>query len=425
MKLMNVFPFCLSLLITTALFVNELFGPALLAVALAVMAVLVAANPRIMFVTAVNSGVIQWLILLLLGLSTLWSGDPAITFRAAVQVGLTILLAICLCSYARPIHLVQSINIVCGVIVIASLISGRRGLDGMTGMSNLVGITNNKNTLSSYAGLLVLSSITILATPRTSWAWKSVALLAAPIGFLTTFASYSVAVIFITIVATTILVAINLAQLLPKQKRRDYIEQMISVGFIVIPVGGIFFSFFWDDALRLVGKEPTLTGRTVLWFYADRFSRDHYLIGVGFADFWVQGKATAEFLWRMLHIDSRSGFHFHNIYYQFSIELGVLGVILLVFYQIFILRDMAKSVLDQPNAISAFQAAFVIFLTIEEFQGVALFQTFSPLFFTCVACVTFARMARHREIAGVEGDPRAVSRPLRSPRCEGGETQSP
>ena len=53
-------------------------------------------------------------------------------------------------------------------------------------------------------------------------------------------------------------------------------------------------------------------------------------LGHGYQAFWVEGRHKAELLWQKFGIPSRIGFHFHNLFIEAFVELGSLGVILML-----------------------------------------------------------------------------------------------
>jgi exopolysaccharide production protein ExoQ len=73
-------------------------------------------------------------------------------------------------------------------------------------------------------------------------------------------------------------------------------------------------------------KDPTLTGRTYLWYRAEDIIKYKHL-GVGYSAFWIQGNIDAEGLWRYAGIRDRGGFNFHNTFVDLLVMLGWPGVI--------------------------------------------------------------------------------------------------
>jgi exopolysaccharide production protein ExoQ len=78
--------------------------------------------------------------------------------------------------------------------------------------------------------------------------------------------------------------------------------------------------------LSATGKDITLTGRTDLW-RVPRWMRspNRPWLGHGYQAFWRIGNPEAEHLWRAFGIESRSGFHFHNLYLSNAVEIGMIG----------------------------------------------------------------------------------------------------
>ena len=53
-------------------------------------------------------------------------------------------------------------------------------------------------------------------------------------------------------------------------------------------------------------------------------------LGHGYAAFWVVGQPQAEIYWQEFMIYNRGGFHFHNLYVETFVELGALGLTMMV-----------------------------------------------------------------------------------------------
>jgi len=85
-----------------------------------------------------------------------------------------------------------------------------------------------------------------------------------------------------------------------------------------------------DFIVNVMGKDTTLTGRTLLWQHAFTLIPAHPLGGVGAGAFWLQDTVEAEGLWHAFHVEARAGFHFHNTYIEAAIELGYIGAAVLI-----------------------------------------------------------------------------------------------
>jgi exopolysaccharide production protein ExoQ len=84
-----------------------------------------------------------------------------------------------------------------------------------------------------------------------------------------------------------------------------------------------------DLGAQMFDKDPTLTGRTYLWYRAADLIHEKPLLGRGYQAFWVQGNIDAEGLWRYFGIEERGGFTFHNTAVELLVTLGWVGLVLM------------------------------------------------------------------------------------------------
>jgi exopolysaccharide production protein ExoQ len=82
-----------------------------------------------------------------------------------------------------------------------------------------------------------------------------------------------------------------------------------------------------DWGAQVFDKDPTLTGRTYLWYRAADLIHEHPWLGRGYDAFWIQGDVDSEGLWRYFGIQERGGFTFHNTAVELLVTLGWAGLI--------------------------------------------------------------------------------------------------
>jgi exopolysaccharide production protein ExoQ len=104
----------------------------------------------------------------------------------------------------------------------------------------------------------------------------------------------------------------------------------IAVVTVLLAVNGTLGEEWAHFLTGVLGKDATLTGRTVLWQIALNEIGKRPFFGTGYYAFWLQGNLLAESIWRFFSIESRMGFSFHDTYLEFAVELGWIGVALLV-----------------------------------------------------------------------------------------------
>src|SRR3546814_12608248 len=81
-----------------------------------------------------------------------------------------------------------------------------------------------------------------------------------------------------------------------------------------------------DLALAALGKERTLTGRSVLWEFALRMIEVRPWLGNGFDAFWNVGDgSTSSYLQYVIRAEVKN---FHNSYLDIAVQLGAFGLAL-------------------------------------------------------------------------------------------------
>jgi exopolysaccharide production protein ExoQ len=159
-------------------------------------------------------------------------------------------------------------------------------------------------------------------------------------------------------------------------------------------LGAVISSFITES----LGKDATLTGRTVLWRIALAEIHKQPLLGVGYSAFWLHGNLLAEAIWRDFSIESRMGFHFHDTYLEFAVELGWLGVAALVGTLVLAAeRAVRLALADRTLATAALAAAMFCLLsrTLDEVDAPYPFAIGTFLLFVIAAYgADYARAAR-------------------------------
>lgn len=376
-----------------ALVLNERVGSLPIMAAVGGWALLAMVYPVALLRSLRLGGWAPWAVPALACLSAAWSLAPGQTLRTGAELVLTVVLAMWCASVVRFRTMLMAVFGVLTLVLAASLVSNRSYYDATTGVVSMAGIFSNKNTLAACGGTLTLVSAALALGAARSGAIRLACLAVAPVSLAVTFLARSVAVTISTAVALGLLLAFAAGGKLFRQERRAFVEVAL-LGLVL--VGGlvdVVVANFSDELLRLVGKSPTLTGRTVLWYFADRFALDRPLLGVGYQAFWVQGYQPAEFLWRLLHIEGRYGFHFHSLYYELLVELGYAGVLVGGFAILVAAADSIRWLWLRLDGESAFAFSFLAFMLLVQLQGVDLFWLFDPWYFLFVVFARYAAQA--------------------------------
>lgn len=121
-------------------------------------------------------------------------------------------------------------------------------------------------------------------------------------------------------------------RLMVKFKRKDaWCIGMVLVGVLVVAIPIIVH--FGDTLLRMVGKDPTMTGRTRLWASLLVSILKHPLVGYGYRAFWQGLSGESAYATLKLNSLGRVGYAENGVL-ELWLDLGAVGVLLyaLVFF---------------------------------------------------------------------------------------------
>ena len=134
------------------------------------------------------------------------------------------------------------------------------------------------------------------------------------------------------------------------RKFRVAVFAFVIVCMVMVTVAGAAFD--WETVgLKAVGKDVTLTGRTFLWAEGIKTGMQNPVLGVGYAAFWVPGTLEAEKLWFHFDIPLRTGFHFHNLFINLFVELGLVGCVLWGFLYLSVFRRATGNLLKNGHSV--------------------------------------------------------------------------
>lgn len=323
-------------------------------------------------------------------LSTLWSRQPPETFRFALQLSATLVIAITLAHRVPARTLVQALWAVLGAAVFASVALGTSRGDG-----SLLGLYGSKNAMAGAAALFGVLAFGVLLDPLTSRVLRLFAALGvcvAPIIVLSTQSVSALAVMPIGVVA--LLSALALRRLPPLGR----VVLLSGLGVLAL-LAALFAVSAADEVastfLDVTGKDITLTGRTELWRLSLDFIAERPLLGVGYQAFWLKGHAPAEALWLIFGIDARSGFNFHNTYLSNAVEIGIVGAALQAALVAAALILPLRVVLKTGDRIFALLFGLAVMLFVTTLGEVPIFFQFSLrsvlVFVTIVASLAALR----------------------------------
>lgn len=397
----------MSVLIILAVMISEAYGSLLLYLVLLIMIGIFAAWPRRLLTTAMSRGVwYLWLVPGFAVLSSAWSSVPLETMRAGLQLGLTTLMGLLVAWLVRPRDFIYSLATACAIIIALSLWKNNYVMDGMTSTLNWSGIFVNKNTMCYTGAYFALCCVALSVSPKAPPAVRCATIIGVVLAYVICFKARSVATILAMTISIGLIVFASSAGAMGRAARAHYIEIASIVLLVLATLATVVVLRYSEALLALVNKDTTLTGRTVLWFWAWRVIPDTIWLGHGYGGFWVQGRPMAEFLWYLLHIPSRSGFHFHNLFLEVWVELGIAGLSLAILTITVTVVRLYRRLRAAPDAVTGFGLALVVMALITQTQDVQLFGVFNPMF---LIFVTVAAYGHPRPAAAAPTQSRAAA----------------
>ena len=273
-----------------------------------------------------------WLLALplLSDLSTLWSDYP----NTSIYLGTALIVTFfCITIINRAVtfaSLLLGLIIGTDLALLISVASGIYSFDVMSGSYSLTGYFGSKNEIGFVAELGLILCLTLLTRRASSISSRVLSFFSFIFCLYCMYVSHSGTSLLSFIASVAAMLFVLAVAHTPAAIRAAFLGlsllMIVALTSAVIAFGG------QDLVLKSLGKDTTLTGRTYLWHEGIKIGMEHPLLGHGYNAFWVQGNPRAERYWHEFFIDDRSGFHFHSSFVQSFVDLGLVGMLLVVGY---------------------------------------------------------------------------------------------
>jgi O-antigen ligase len=305
-------------------------------------------------------------------LSTIWSLTPGISFYHGIQLFFTVLIGFVLCLYGSLERIMQSIVLAmlgaAGLSVLYILVNPGAGLwqDGAW-----MGVFPHKNMLGQAMALLIFTSVCLLLH-----GWRPLISLSgviAGVGLLLMSRS-GVAVIGACVALAPLPLALFY--------RKGPVVFSLGVGLGIFALATILLGIeikgldITEAVLNALGKDSTLSGRTVLWeFGIDAYNARPWL-GYGYKGWWESPETNATLL--RLVVEQELWF-FHNNFLEVLVAFGPIGPILLAAGLLSGFFGALKRFVMHPEFIELWPVLFICFLFLSALGENELFVNHSVL----------------------------------------------
>ena len=363
----------------TGLVLQNRFGALATLVCLAAWVLHAAAYPADALV-AMRRHVLPWLLPVYAFASALWSDEPQLSFRAGAELMVFTATALIAAEALTPRRFIGAFLCALLVGVIGSALFGGRAMIGTTGENALIGLFGSKNNFAAYICMMLLAAAAALPDRAQPPAIRALAAFGLCIGPVLLIRTLSLGALLSGGGAIATLGAVLLLSWLPRRHRGTTVVMAIVLATVLAGFVALLMSGQEDlsQLLAAAGKDPSLTGRTYLWERAAQYIAARPTFGLGYQAFWVQGHVEAEGLWQYAQIDNRAGFHFHNLYYETAVELGLVGVALLGLTVCVWFASVLVWALRRPDPESGFFAGLMVFYALRLFVELDFLAPFSP-----------------------------------------------
>ncbi|MDB5493244.1 MAG: Lipid core - O-antigen ligase-like protein [Phenylobacterium sp.] len=335
--------------------------------------------------------------------SVLWSQAQGESLRYATELAITVAAGLLLSSARNQEAVVRAISLAFLSYVVASLfLGGYVGVGVGMGGQAFAGLSESKNLLADIAssGLVASAVVAILAIQNRSWLWIAIAFGSIALDLYCVVAARSAGAMLGLAMATMAIVGLTPLVYAGKVVR-GWVTSMVGVCLVAI---GIFYSTIaqalMDFGASVFDKDPTLTGRTYLWYRAADLIREKPLLGRGFYAFWLQGNTDAEGLWRYFGIDGRGGFTFHNTVVEILVMLGWAGLTLIAGVVLVGVISLIRRFVTRPTLPMVFWIGILLYelaRTPIETIGLAPFYFSTALVFGALGAAFKRSRSRKRE----------------------------
>lgn len=263
-----------------------------------------------------------WILILLSALSVLWSSDPKVTMVRVIALIGTSLFGVYLASrYSlreQLVILALTFGCIMALSLVLAILVPQYGIMAGIHTGAWRGIYNHKNVLGK---MMVLSAFVFLLRANFNIRNRS-SFLGLCISIFLLFLSRSSAAIASFAILLTVFLVLRML-------RWQY-EVMIPMLLAALATGfGAFILIVEhaDSLLLSVGKDPTLTGRTDLWWLVLDQIWEHPWLGYGYGAFWEDSNSGAVLIRYAVGWGIPNG---HNGFLDLWADLGLVGVFILL-----------------------------------------------------------------------------------------------
>ena len=282
-----------------------------------------------------------WVLIAFFLASIYWSYEPGITLRRSIAFITLVVASFCVVSHftaeslmyfiAKGIFVVAVMGLIYLVISPESALAGHEEGDRA---NMFVGIMRDKNggaRLYAY-GILILVGLGYYHA-------RNHKIMLAVLGICLIFANSATAIVMVFAGVSLI----TLFKVMRTHSPNVNLRRVLLIA-VLLAAAAVAVSYLYAFLLELLGRDPTLTNRTIIWGLLDEYIQAESLLGYGFGAFWASD-AVLGFVERWGYIGNA-----HSGYYEALLNGGIIGLILMVFLSAKIIKDLVQGYITNANS---------------------------------------------------------------------------
>ena len=311
-------------------------------------------------------------------LSALWGAEPEYIIRVSAQMFLTSIIC-----YVAVIRL-EPRDLILPMLMASALYGVLSFMVFLTG-SGLAqrGVFSSKNAMGLAMVILWTSAICTALDRDRVWWLRLFAVGAAALGIFQVFIADSATAVLLAAGASFVVIVFGVVPRSGALRSPFFLTSLFGITALVFFVSAWFFAFNTADPVTAVldafGKDATLTGRTVLWQYAEDQIRQTPYLGVGAGGFWTpwDGSTTSRRIYDEFHKAYYAIFTFHNSYYEIAVHQGLIGLGIAVSTVVWLLWRLAIDIVRRNSIPTTFFVTFGMLMLATSMTEASLFTAFS------------------------------------------------
>jgi exopolysaccharide production protein ExoQ len=303
-------------------------------------------------------------------LSSVWSVEPGATAYRGLQLAATVLAAYALFQQVGLAGTAQilfwALLGVAGMSLAVYILSLPAAFDHL---GNLRGVLTHKNQLGGAMGLEVVSAVVLFTAGWKRWLTFPVAFLAAFLLFRSGSATAMV-VTFATLGTFVLLLFYRVGGAGLGLSISVALSSAAMLGLLLIlldvdPIGTVL------DAL---GKDATLTGRSVLWEFGAEALSERPILGWGYGAWWDSSQGRAAYLRFVMEQNLGS---FHNNLLDVAVGVGILGAAAFLIGILSVTGRAARAYLQTRDKYALWSLAFLAYTVLTGLTEPPLYASHS------------------------------------------------